>query len=121
MNEKKKYLILTAICGGFMFLWIFLTMALTGGRDMQEFTDLDKKIFFGFLILEVITVILTFFFATKAGKASPKPAAPAVPKTQYDKLLRRRAILLPIRAGALCLFADGRTVMPFRQLRFIFF
>ena len=106
MNEKKKYLILTAICGGFMFLWIFLTMALTGGRDMQEFTDLDKKIFFGFLILEVITVILTFFFATKAGKASPKPAAPAVPKTQYDKLLRRRAILLPIRAGALCLFAQ---------------
>ncbi len=104
--NRKKYLILTTICGGFMFLLIFLTMALTGGREMHEFTNLDKKIFLVFLILEVITVIVTFFFANKAGKASPKPVMPAVPKTKYDKLLHRRAVLLPIRAGVICLFAQ---------------
>lgn len=103
--NKKKYLILTCICTGLMFLWIFLTVALTGSRDLADFTDLDKKIFLVFVIVEVITVVLCFIFANNAGKAfrEANPPAAAIPKTKYDKLVHRRSILLPIRALVICL------------------
>lgn len=100
--NKKKYLILTGIFGGFMFLWIFLTVALTDGRDMHEFTAFDKKIFLEFIVMEVLSFVLVVLFAIKAGKAIRETAALTVSKTKYDKLTHRRAVLQQIGAFLIC-------------------
>ena len=35
---KKKWLAVLIICVALMFAWIFLAVALTGGRDVADFT-----------------------------------------------------------------------------------
>ena len=66
--KEKKYLAILAVLIVLMFIWIFLAVFLTGGRETYDFTQTDKRIMIGFLIVEVITVILTFTFAVKSAK-----------------------------------------------------
>lgn len=48
-----------------MFASIFVTVALTGGRDIENFTDNDKTIFSVFVILEIIDVVACFALALR--------------------------------------------------------
>ena len=58
MSEKKKCYISIAVCCVLMFVWIFVCMALTGGRETTEFTPTDDRIFAGFLIVEGVTLVV---------------------------------------------------------------
>ena len=67
-NENRKYFIPTIIATALMFVWIFVTVALTGGREISDFTDTDKKIFTVFMVLELLTVASIVIFIIKAQK-----------------------------------------------------
>lgn len=100
MNRSKKYITGLVISILLLFFWIFLTVLLTGGREMEAFTAADQRIFLGFLIAEAATIVLMFLILRKVLMAkwdNVKPM-PAVPPTRAEKILRRRSALLLIGA-----------------------
>ena len=67
-SSKKKGLVY--VCSGLalMFVIIFITVFLTGEREMHEFSQTDWTVFTIMCVLEIATVIATFYFANKTGK-----------------------------------------------------
>lgn len=98
---KKKGLIY--VCSGvaLMFIIIFITVFLTGEREMHEFSNIDWTIFAIMVVAEIATVIATFYFAGKTGKNNVP-----IEKLQYS--IQRRIIetqpLLP--GNAIKVFTD---------------
>ena len=66
--DKKKGLIY--VCSGvaLMFVIIFITVFLTGEREMHEFSNIDWTLFAIMGAIEIATVIATFYFAQKTEK-----------------------------------------------------
>ena len=66
-SAKKKGLIY--VCSGLalMFINIFITVFLTGEREMHEFSKIDWTIFSIMCAIEIATIIATFYFAQKTG------------------------------------------------------
>ena len=100
---RKKDLIYVITGVALMFINIFVTVLLTGARELYEFDTTDWTIFTMFGVLEAIIVFIVFFMAFKAGKKNS-----AVEKIEYD--VRRRTIetapLLP--GNAIKVFSDER-------------
>ena len=100
-NARKKSLVY--ICFGIvlMFLNIFFTVLLTDGKELNEFGKTDWIIFSIMGAIELITVIVVFCFAQKAGKK-------IVPIEKMQYTIRRRIIettaLLP--GKAISVFTD---------------
>lgn len=71
-KSTKKNLI--GVCVGIllMFAWVFVTVYLTGERELEDFSKQDWIVFSCFLLIEVITVAVTFVFADKTGKENTK-------------------------------------------------
>ncbi|MBE6799600.1 MAG: hypothetical protein E7529_00180 [Ruminococcaceae bacterium] len=67
-KENKKYLIPMLVAVVLMFVWIFVTVVLTGGREISDFTDTDKMFFTGFIIVELLTVASIIILIVKAQK-----------------------------------------------------
>lgn len=93
LNEKLNNLKATKkngliyVCSGvaLMFIIIFITMFLTGEREMHEFTNLDWTILAIMGAIEIVTVIGTLYFAQKTGKNNIP-----IEKLQYE--IQRRII-----------------------------
>lgn len=68
LTAKRKKLLYFA-CGGIvlMFAIIFITVALTGGRDIGEFSSADRIVLIVAGVVELIAIILLLGFANKAG------------------------------------------------------
>ncbi|MEA4890219.1 MAG: hypothetical protein VB070_12225 [Clostridiaceae bacterium] len=65
MDLRKSYLRNMIITGVFLlslFIWIAVTVALTGGRDIGQFNESDKAIFIIFIAAELGSVIMAIFF-----------------------------------------------------------
>jgi len=69
-RERKKNTLLTFCALGLAFVWVFITIFLTGARDLPDFSNTDWVIFSIMWVLEVPTVIATFVFAIRSGKGS---------------------------------------------------
>ncbi|MBE6790387.1 MAG: hypothetical protein E7535_04250 [Ruminococcaceae bacterium] len=69
-KENRKYTVPTFVAVAFMFVWIILTVFLTGGREISDFTEQDKTIFSVFIILEVLTLAFIIICLIKAQKLS---------------------------------------------------
>ena len=84
-SAKKKGLIY--VCCGLvlMFINIFITVFLTGEREMHEFSKIDWIIFAVMCVVEFATVVITFYFANKTGKKNVP-----IEKLKYD--IRRSII-----------------------------
>lgn len=67
-SSKKKGLIYVCFGLALMFINIFITVFLTNDREMHEFSKTDWTVFAIMCVIEIITVIVTFFFASKTGK-----------------------------------------------------
>lgn len=82
---KKNGLIY--VCSGvaLMFIIIFITVFLTGEREMHEFSNIDWTIFAIMCAIEIATGIATFYFAGKTGKNNIP-----IEKLQYE--IQRRII-----------------------------
>ncbi len=88
-KTKALYIILAALMI-YMFASIFVTVGLTGGRDISDFTDIDKTIFTVFIVLEVIAVVMLFVVALSIRKASGISQNPKPKLSPYDNALRKR-------------------------------
>lgn len=84
-STKKKGLIY--VCSGLalMFINIFITVFLTEGREMHEFSKTNWTIFTIVGIMEIATIIATFYLAQKTGKNNL-----AIEKLHYE--IKRRII-----------------------------
>ena len=82
---KKNGLIY--VCSGvaLMFVIIFVTVFLTGKREMHEFSNIDWTIFAIMVATEIATAVATFYFAGKTGKNNIP-----IEKLQYE--IQRRII-----------------------------
>lgn len=81
-----------------MFFWIILTVILTGGREIYEFTKRDSVIFGIFILTEFATIGVMTLALVKLIKNTPQlttQAAP-VPKTKYERAVQRRGVCLLI-------------------------
>ncbi len=90
---KKNGLIY--VCSGvaLMFAIIFITVFLTNDREMHEFSNIDWTIFAIMSVIELATVIATFYFAGKTGKNNIP-----IEKLQY-KIQRRIIETQPLLPG----------------------
>ena len=84
-SAKKKGLIY--VCSGLalMFINIFVTVFLTGEREMHEFSNIDWTIFAIMCAIEIVTGIATFYFAGKTGKNN-------IPIEKLQYTIQRRII-----------------------------
>lgn len=82
---KKNGLIY--VCSGvaLMFVIIFVTVFLTGEREMYEFSNIDWTIFAIMCAIEIVTGIATFYFAGKTGKNN-------IPIEKLQYTIQRRII-----------------------------
>jgi len=82
---KKNGLIY--VCSGvaLMFVIVFVTVFLTGEREMHEFSNIDWTIFAIMVATEIATAVATFYFAGKTGKNNIP-----IEKLQYE--IQRRII-----------------------------
>ena len=93
LNEKLNNLKATKkngliyVCSGvaLMFVIIFITVFLTGEREMHEFSNIDWTIFAIMVATEIATAVATFYFAQKTGKNNIP-----IEKLQYE--IQRRII-----------------------------
>lgn len=68
-ETKKKLLIITIVGCVLLFINIFVTVYLTDGKELYEFSSADKNIMIIFMgFLEPLILICTFVFADKCGK-----------------------------------------------------
>ncbi len=67
-QARKKALF--GVLGGIllMFANIFIAVLLTGGRDLQDFSDLDWTLFAVMGVVELLTVIVLFSVASRCGR-----------------------------------------------------
>lgn len=67
-SSGKKDLIY--VCAGpvLMIIYIFVTVYFTGEREMHEFSNIDWTVFIVMGIIEIATILATFYFAQKIGK-----------------------------------------------------
>ncbi len=72
LNDLKsaKKIGLIYVCSGLalMFINIFVTVFLTGEREMHEFSKIDWTIFAIMGVAELVIIIVTFYFAQRTGK-----------------------------------------------------
>jgi len=98
---KKNGLIY--VCSGvaLMFIIIFITVFLTGEREMHEFSNIDWAIFAIMVATEIAIAVATFYFAGKTGKNNIP-----IEKLQYE--IQRRIIeTQPLLPGfVIAVYAD---------------
>ena len=93
LNEKLNNLKATKkngliyVCSGvaLMFVIIFITVFLTGEREMYEFSNIDWTLFAIMCAIEIVTGIATFYFAGKTGKNN-------IPIEKLQYTIQRRII-----------------------------
>lgn len=84
-SAKKKGLIYVCYGVALMFIIIFITVFLTGEREMHEFSNIDWTIFAIMVATEIATAVATFYFAGKTGKNN-------VPIEKLQYTIQRRII-----------------------------
>lgn len=67
---RRKRIIRLALCIVFMFLYIFITTALTGFRELDEFSHTDWVLFFLMVVMEIVTMCVMFYYAGMTGKGN---------------------------------------------------
>ena len=96
----KKRLTVLIVSGVLMFAWIFLAVALTGGREAADFTQRDKQIMLVFAVTELLTVVVMFVSACAVGKQVGR----SMPKMESVSLTK--AEIARKRTGALLLWGS---------------
>lgn len=118
VKRPRLYLALTIVFGVLLFASVFLTVHLTGGRELSQFSPRDWRIFIAFIASFTAFLVLAFFFANKTGKAL-HPEREAELRKRHNEAMEsgvlqtnRRAIPVLIAAAliTLALFFAGKYV-----------
>ena len=67
---RRKRIMRLILCIVFMFLYIFITTALTGFRELDEFGHVDWVFFFLMVVMELVTMVVMFYYAGRVGKGN---------------------------------------------------
>lgn len=99
-EKRKRYLtamMISIIC---LFVWIFVAVLLTDGREAEDFTPRDKQVMTVFIVVEVATAISTFAFACLAGRelGRNRSPAPPIPKKHWEKTARAQSTGIAVAA-----------------------
>lgn len=125
MDRKKKLYLIGSITGCVLiFVWLLVAYVLLG--DSDEFTTRDIILLVCFIVVEVLTLMISLVLAYKAnGKSKEEIKAELkaeftgkkeVPKTALEKRNKRRGTLLIIAAFVLALgFWCGGMVLGFHM------
>ena len=97
---KKKPIIALIVCFIAMFAWIFLAVALTGGRELDEMNTADHWVMVGLILAELMTI----FIALKLGKMEqlsdgveqPKPTRADRVHSAWNLVTYAAALGLPV-------------------------
>lgn len=88
MEKRKSRSILAIIfLITLMFIWMVLAVALTGGREIADFTDTDWVYFGAMIVLEILTFGAALILAAKLGKIQNPYAAPPEKKSNFRAML----------------------------------
>lgn len=68
LRRKRAIYLISGIA--LMFAYIFLAAALTGFRELHEFSHIDWFFFFLMVLVELATMFLVFYYASKTGKGN---------------------------------------------------
>ncbi|MEE1321728.1 MAG: hypothetical protein UHM85_09390 [Acutalibacteraceae bacterium] len=101
MNKSsKKYIFSMGMCLALMFVWIFVTVAATGGREIADFTKQDNICFGIFIVVEIITLLSAMFFGKKYYKAmeNGRQISEQREKTKSEKIADKRGFILSLVA-----------------------
>ena len=114
---KKKWLAALLICLALMFGWIFLAVALTGGRDTADFTDRDKQVMLCFGVVEVLTVAAAFLSAVMVGRQVGRsmPKVEPITLTKGEKARKRTGAWLLWGSLLLALAAQICGILLWKQ------
>ena len=66
--ERRRWIIYVILSYALMCLNIFIAVLLTDGKEFSEFGSSDITVMAIMGVLELVTVVLTFYFAQKCGK-----------------------------------------------------
>jgi len=105
-SNQKKYIKQMIFLILLMFALIFITVLLTGEREITDFTNRDITIFIIFILLEIIACIKLFYIAIKCAKEGQTKAMQdfsVSPKTKYERNLQLRKFFLVILSYLLAL------------------
>ena len=96
MNDKRSRYLLYMFGGiAGMFLWIFVALFLTGGREVENFTQTDKRVMTVFIVVEIATMVATLLFAGLYGRERGKQLRQQpVAANGWDKPTKNRAAFL---------------------------
>ncbi len=115
MEKKSKSYLLLSIGGWIlMFVWIFMTVWLTGDREISEFTPADKQIMGAFIAVEIATAVFSAVCLVRWLKLPKSGALPdsgisgqnTRPMSDTEKTANRRVNLLAAIAAVLCVGAE---------------
>lgn len=124
-NEDKKKKIRLLIRMGviilLMFALIFLTVWLTGEREIEDFTAADRQVFGVFLAAELACLAALVFTVIRWSRLHAKGAKPTIlldgePQNDTDKATRRRSILLFFAALILAALAEVAGILAGKGL-----
>lgn len=109
---KKKWLIVVISCTAAMFIWIFVAVALTGGREPSDFTAQDKRIMAAFIVVELLTVAGALVSAVMLGRAvghtMGSQMTESVVLTKAGRIRNRRGVVLIVLS---CLLSLGMYIL----------
>ena len=100
----KKYSVFVFCAIGLSFLWVLITVFLTGARDLPQFNPSDWIIFSMMCFLEVLTVSAMFTFAIKARQGNPVKLEEQIYKIKRSAI--ETAPLLAVSGRIQSVFAD---------------
>lgn len=114
---KKKWLTVLILSAVAMFAWIFLAVALTGGREVADFTQRDKQIMIGFGVVEALTFGVMLLSAVMVGKQVGRsmPKAEPISLTKAEMARRRTGALLMWGSLVLALAAQIGGIFLWKQ------
>ena len=69
-DRTKKSATYTYIGVALTFVILFITVFLTGGREMHDFSKIDWVLFSVMMVLEIATLVSNFYFAVRSGRTS---------------------------------------------------
>ena len=95
--KSKRQIVFLFLLLAYMFGSIFATAALTGWREMRDFTTTDAYIFAVFAVLELAALVLLFRTAVIIGRANRAAGQiEATERTPYQKALARQNVRIYI-------------------------
>lgn len=68
---RRKYFHQLIAAGAFlvgMFIWIVVAVVLTGGKEIDRFSDADAAFFIGFIVMEIASITLSMLFAFRCNR-----------------------------------------------------